>query len=88
MTNNLYVLYNNLSLRYGDVRVFATDGYAVAHIQPDIPEKMLPEFELCRVGSIDIETGVVQPCAPVRIAWRDVPEKLPVGPSVSVDNLN
>ena len=30
------------------------------------------EFELCRVGSIDVESGVLTPSNPVRIAWQDL----------------
>ena len=72
MKNNLYTLYNKLSLRYGDVRTFPTDAFAsmtisklLSNPQSDID---LSEIEVCRVGSIDIETGVVTPeTAPVRI---------------------
>lgn len=75
MKNNLYVFYNKLSHRYGDVICSPSDDY-VAH-QIDLmfqnPQCVVrrEETELCRVGTIDIETGVVIAAdAPIRI---DIP---------------
>lgn len=82
MENRLYVIYNTLSQRYGDVCAYPSDGFAVARIQPAIGD-FVKESELCRIGSIDVETGVVHTEPPVRIAWNDVPSK-PVSPSVPV----
>lgn len=80
MTNKVYVLYNTLSNRYGDVMCYPSDGLAVARVQPALVNaNVLGENELCRIGDIDIESGVLTPCAPVRVAWREDP--LPVNNS-------
>lgn len=72
MKNNLYTLYNKLSLRYGEVRVFPTDSFAsmaISKVASDPQANLdLSEIDVCRIGSIDIETGVITPePAPVRI---------------------
>lgn len=74
MTNNLYSIYNRLSLRYGEVTSFASDSVAVKRIAfNDIYRGILDEIEICRVGKMDIETGLVTPePAPIRIA---IPEE-------------
>ena len=72
MKNNLYTIYNKLSLRYGEVKAFPTDAFAsmafskiASNPQADLD---LSEIDVCRIGSIDIETGVITPeVAPVRI---------------------
>lgn len=73
MKNNLYVIYNNLSKRYGDVIASPTDEYCRQVVQRGLTSNKdinLLEYELCRVGSIDVETGVVESFgAPVRIDW-------------------
>lgn len=72
MLNNLYVVYNKLSQRYGDCYCFASDALAVRRL-PMAPmyQGVIDEIEICRVASIDIETGSVTPEAPVRIAIPD-----------------
>lgn len=75
MKNNLYVLYNNLSKRYGDVFCSPTDEFASRQLAQLFNHQSggltRGETELCRVGAIDIEDGVVIALnAPVRI---DVP---------------
>lgn len=82
MKNFLYVFYNTLSNRYGDVVAFPSDGYALARVQPSIKPEQLEEIQLCRVGSIDVLTGKVETEPPVRIAWRVEEEKLPVSEAV------
>lgn len=79
MKNNIYVLYNRLSNRYGDVISFASDAFAVARIQPTLEKNgQLEENELCRVGKIDIENGTIETeQAPIRIAWRETIENKP-----------
>lgn len=74
MTNNVYVVYNTLSKRYGDVVAYPSDSFALARLQPALSANgsQLSEFELCRVGTIDIESGVLSPINPVRIAWTDL----------------
>lgn len=79
MKNNVFTLYNKLANRYGDVFCFASDGLAVARVQPELKRAgTLEENELCRIGTIDIETGELVPQSPIRIAWSVEP--LPVTP--------
>lgn len=85
MKNNVYVFYNNLSGRYGEIVAFPSDGFALARVQPTIKPDQLEEVQLCRVGSIDVETGELKTEPPVRIAWRVSEEKLPVSPSVKTN---
>lgn len=75
MKNYIYVLFNNLSNRYESVMSFPSDGMALARLQES--KINTSEWTLCRVGSIKIEDGTVEPCAPVRLIWNEV-EKLPV----------
>ena len=74
MNNEVFCIYNKLSLRYGDCFVFPTAGFAKARIIELAKSKRidLAENELCRVGSIDVSTGLITPCAPERIPI-DVP---------------
>ena len=74
MENNVYVVYNTLSKHYGDVMAYPSDAYALARLQPVLSSNgsKLSEFELCRVGRIDVESGVLTPSNPVRIAWQDL----------------
>ena len=72
MKNNLYTLYNKLSLRYGEVMTYPTDSFASVSISKIASNPQanldLSEIDVCRIGSIDIETGVITPeVAPVRI---------------------
>ena len=72
MYNEVFCLYNSLSLRYGDCFVFPTAGFAKARIIELAKAKRidLAENELCRVGRIDISTGLITPCA--------APERIPL----------
>lgn len=83
MKNNVYVLYNVLSKRYGDVFCSPTDEFAarqIAYMFANNSSNFIRgETELCRVGSIDIENGVVDALsAPVRI---DIPNS----PDIDID---
>lgn len=73
MKNNLYCLYNNLTKRYGEVLCSPTDEFCRNSVQKSItsnPDVNLLEFELCRVGDIDIENGIVTALpAPIRVDW-------------------
>ena len=71
MKNNLYCVYNELSARYGDVVCYPTDGFALARLSQtfQMQHADLKEFTVCRVGTIDIETGVVCSESPVRLPW-------------------
>lgn len=66
MKNYVYVIYNKLSGRYESVMSFPSDGMALHRLNGNIDKA---EYELCRVGSIDIESGVIEPCSPVRLIW-------------------
>lgn len=83
MRNNIYVFYNRLSKRYGDVFCAPTDEFASNLVSKAMaaPNSTLvfSETEVCRIASVDIELGVVTAeVAPVRID---------VSSSSSVDNL-
>lgn len=73
MKNYVYVIFNNLSNRYESVMSFPSDGMALHRLSKNIDTK---EYALCRVGSIDIETGIIEPCPPVRLIW-EVEESTP-----------
>lgn len=69
MKNYIYVLYNTLSKRYESCMSFPSDGMAIHRLtQGNVDKK---EFELCRVGTIDIESGTCETYAPVRLVWED-----------------
>lgn len=75
MKNRVYVLYNTLSRRYGDVFCCPTDEFAARQVAQIFDNSnsgyRRDEIEVCRVGDIDVETGVVYPSdAPIRI---DIP---------------
>lgn len=83
MKNKVYTIYNTLSKRYGDVMSFPNDSYAVARLVENSNIKSHPtEFELVRVGEIEIETGRITPCDPIRVALP-----LEAAGSLSVDQL-
>lgn len=75
MKDHIYSLYNVLSKRYINVMSFPSDGMAVHQLSrtKDLDKKL---FELCRIGSIEIETGVMEPCPPKRLDW-EAEEELP-----------
>lgn len=73
MKNYLYMLYNTLSKRYESVMSFESDGMALHRLSSRIDKK---EYELCRIGSYDIESGVSETYAPVRLIW-EAEEELP-----------
>lgn len=68
MKNYVYVLFNKLSCRYESVMSFPSDSMALHRLNSNVDKA---EYELCRVGSIDIETGVVNAENPVRLIWND-----------------
>lgn len=70
MQNNLYSVYNRLSLRYGDVFASPTDATASREFSTRLnssPHLIADDYEVCRVGSIDIDSGRVIVEDPVRI---------------------
>lgn len=87
MENNVYVLYNKLSQRYGDVVAYPTDAFALARLQQTL-RGQLSEYELCKIGSISVETGTIKPQPPLRINWMDAAlNSLPQGAIPEPGNL-
>ncbi len=68
MKNYIYVIYNNLSNRYESVMSFPSDAMALHRLSSNVDKK---EYSLCRIGSINIETGEVISELPVRLIWND-----------------
>lgn len=68
MKNYIYVLFNKLSGRYESVMSFPSDSMALHRLSKNIDKS---EYELCRVGSISIESGVVESEPPVRLIWSE-----------------
>lgn len=73
MEDYLYVLFNTLSKRYEGVMQFASDGMALHRLTSKVDHK---EYDLCRIGSINLSTGEVKPESPVRLIWEKE-EELP-----------
>lgn len=72
MENVCFTFYNRLSRRYGDVFCYPTEEFAQARIVEMLknPQSLInpSEVELCKIGTIDVDTGVLSPLsAPVRI---------------------
>lgn len=72
MENVCFTFYNRLSRRYGDVFCYPTEEFAKARIFEMLknPQSQInfDEVELCKIGTIDVDTGVISPLgAPVRI---------------------
>lgn len=76
MKNNIYVIYNTLSKRYGDIICFPSDEFAIHQVKRVMKEDDLAVNEICRVGSINIETGIIETTAPVRLTF-DIDTNLP-----------
>lgn len=76
MKDCIYVLYNNLSNRYVSVMSFPSDAMALTRLDEGKINK--EEFTLCRIGTVNLIDGTVEPCAPVRLVWNRDEEKLPV----------
>lgn len=80
MKYNCYELYNVLSKQYGDFFSFPSDEYAVKRVSEYFQRTGLDpkEYELCRCGQQDRDTGDITPQSPVRIAIPDVAPQMPV----------
>lgn len=75
MTNSLYAVYSTLTKRYSAVLTYANDAtckYEISH-----NKGYDRTLEIKRVGMIDIETGVIDPCPPVAIEIPVVDENQP-----------
>lgn len=66
MKNYVYVMFNKLSGRYESVLSFPSDGMALHRLEKGIDKD---EYDICRVGSIDIATGIIESEPPVRLIW-------------------
>lgn len=69
MKKYAYLSYNKLSKQYEGLMSFASDELAIYRLKNQID---LNEYEICRVGYFDIESGVLTPEAPVRLAFTTV----------------
>ncbi|QCS37292.1 hypothetical protein [Tortoise microvirus 80] len=67
-----------LSSRYGDVCSFPSDAFAVARIKEALKPEMISEIELCNVGFIDVDTGIIEAHAPVRISLSSHDSPVPI----------
>lgn len=77
MENQIYMFFNKLANRYEGVFSFATDALCVFRLSSDQSFDR-EQYEVVKVGSYDLLTGIITPTAPVRM---DIPvklEKLPV----------
>ena len=76
MKNYLYVLFNVLSCRYGDVMAFPSDGFAVKRLLATKEQNplLVAEHTLFRFGEIGIADCSAVTYAPVAIPWTaDLP---------------
>lgn len=73
MFNYVYAIYNKLAARYESVLTFPSDSMALHRLEKNLDKE---EYELCRVGKISIESGVITPENPVRLVWSN-PTELP-----------
>ncbi|QCS37171.1 hypothetical protein [Tortoise microvirus 63] len=71
-------MYNVLSKRYGDVVSFPSDAFAVQRVREMVKPELICEIELCNVGFIDIDTGVVEAHPPVRISLDSGNSPVPI----------
>ena len=78
MKDCLYVFYNKLSNRYESVISQPTDAVLINIIQHS-GKFDREKYDVCKIGIIDIDSGIVESNAPIRL---DIPtfeqEKLPV----------
>lgn len=72
MENQLYVIYDTVAQRYMQVYAFASECQANRSLPLALVDKFhsLKDYELCHIGSIDVETGTVKTSAPKRLAWK------------------
>lgn len=69
MKDCIYIFYNKLTLRYESVFSFATNSAMIATMQRGKFDRKT--YEVCKIGTVDLSTGVAKYQAPERI---DVPE--------------
>ena len=66
MKDCLYVFYNKLSNRYESVISYPTDAVIINVIQHS-GKFDKEKYDVCKIGVIDITTGIVESSAPVRL---------------------
>lgn len=76
MKDEVYVIYNKLSNRYESVFSFPTDAVCIHHMQQGKYKR--DEYDICKIGSINITDGTLSPINPVRLDIPIVEDKLPV----------
>lgn len=70
MKDYIYCLYNKLANRYEGIMSFPSDSMALHRLGKN-PNLDKDEYDLCRIGCIDISTGVISSeSAPVRLIWE------------------
>lgn len=77
MENQIYMYYNKLSARYEGVFSFATDAvcqYRLGHDKSFDPDL----YEVVKVGSYNLETGIITSNAPIRLEIIRENDTLPV----------
>lgn len=72
MKDCVYVLYNRLSCRYEAVISFPTDAVMISAMQKGKIDRS--RYEVCKIGEIDLSTGILNSTPPVRIEIPDVEE--------------
>lgn len=72
MKNQIYLLHNRLTCRFGSIFSFPTDAYAVKVLTQQLNENhlSLDEYTLYNVGSYDISTGFVDTSELRVIPWN------------------
>lgn len=78
MTDNIYCVYDRLSIRYGSVFSSPTDATASRQFVSmfnQTPE-VINDYELCAIGRLDIATGKMTSLDLVRIDYMEY-AKLP-----------
>lgn len=79
MKNNLYVIYDTLSQRYGQVFSSPTDATAIRYFNgycASVNGYQQGDSELCRCGTIGVADGVVVGSSPVRVAMPVVDKRI------------
>lgn len=67
MENQIYCFYNKLSQRYEGVFSFPTDAVCINRLTDEKNPLNQKEFEVCKIGSIRMDNGVVTSYPPKRL---------------------
>lgn len=80
MENRVFTYYNKLTKRFNGVFEYESQELALYRIQKnqEFETVIKPELELCEIGVINIENGVITPhSAPIHLNWNES-EKIPI----------